>query len=77
MLLTKSDGAAVCSALRTGEVGRAEASWLASGARRKRRAGSFVGRVIPAWEALWGVSEWVVWVMQGREGSWGAERVKS
>lgn len=54
MLETKSEGAAVCKAERTGEVGSAEASWLARGARRKRRAGSFVGRVIPACDALRG-----------------------
>lgn len=54
MLETKSEGAAVCSAESTGDVGRAEASWFARGPRRSRMAGSVGREVIPAREALWG-----------------------
>jgi len=51
-LLMKEWGAAVSRTERTEEVGRAEASWLATPPRERRTAGS-VGRAVrPAIEAL-------------------------
>ena len=49
--LRKPEGAAVSRTERTGAVGRALASWLAAAPRLIRAAG-FVGRVIPASDAL-------------------------
>ena len=54
MLLTKSEGAAVCSAESTGEVGRAEARLFARGPSWRRTAGSVGREVIPARDALEG-----------------------
>ena len=52
MLLTKDLGAAVSRTESTGDVGKADASWFATGPNRRSTAGSVGREVIPASEAL-------------------------